>query len=33
LAVRGTADGQPVRIFLSDVAVKLPGSDSWLNAQ
>ena len=30
---RGTADGQPVRIFLSDVAVKLSGSDSWLNAQ
>jgi len=30
---RGTADGQPVRIFLSDVALKLQGSDSWLNAQ
>jgi len=30
---RGIADGQPVRIFLSDVALKLQGSDSWLNAQ
>ena len=30
---RGTADGQPVRIFLSNVALKLQGSDSWLNAQ
>jgi hypothetical protein len=30
---RGTADGNPVRVFLSDVAVKLQGSDSWINAQ
>jgi len=30
---RGTADGKPVRIFLSDVSVKLAGSDSWINAQ
>lgn len=30
---RGTADGNPVRVFLSDVAVKLQGSDSWVNAQ
>jgi hypothetical protein len=30
---RGTADGAPLRIFFSDVAVKLAGSDTWLNAQ
>jgi hypothetical protein len=30
---RGTADGNPMRIFFSDVAVKLTGSDSWVNAQ
>jgi hypothetical protein len=30
---RGTADGQPLRIFFTDVAVKLVGSDSWTNAQ
>ncbi|HEY0702479.1 MAG TPA: hypothetical protein VGD60_06910 [Candidatus Acidoferrales bacterium] len=30
---RGTADGKPVRIFFTDVAVKLTGSDIWLNAQ
>jgi len=30
---RGTADGKPIRVFLSDVSVKLRGSDSWLNAQ
>ncbi|MFZ0067007.1 MAG: hypothetical protein WAK90_12630 [Pseudolabrys sp.] len=30
---RGTADGNPARIFFSDVAVKLAGSDSWVNAQ
>jgi len=29
----GTADGKPVRIFFTDVAVKLTGSDSWVNAQ
>ncbi|MGC2697598.1 MAG: hypothetical protein WA738_17565 [Candidatus Angelobacter sp.] len=29
----GTADGKPARIFFSDVAVKLAGSDTWLNAQ
>jgi len=29
----GTADGQPVRIFLSNVSVKLSGSDNWVNAQ
>jgi hypothetical protein len=30
---RGTADGKPLRIFLSDVSVKLTGSDAWMNAQ
>jgi hypothetical protein len=30
---RGTADGQQVRIFFSDVAVKLNGSDNWVKAQ
>jgi len=30
---RGTADGGPLRLFFSDVAVKLNGSDTWVNAQ
>jgi hypothetical protein len=30
---RGTADGKPVRVFLSDVSVKLTGSDTFVNAQ
>jgi len=30
---RGTADGQPLRIFFSNVAVKLTGSDTWIDAQ
>jgi hypothetical protein len=30
---RGTADGKPLHIFLSDVAVKVSGSDTWMNAQ
>jgi hypothetical protein len=30
---RGTADGEPVRVFFSNVAVKLVGSDTWVNAQ
>jgi hypothetical protein len=30
---RGTADGKPLHIFLSDVAVKVTGSDSWVNAK
>lgn len=30
---RGTADGKPLRLFFSDVAVKLTGSDTWVNAQ
>jgi hypothetical protein len=30
---RGTVDGNPFRIFLSDVAVKMTGSENWINAQ
>lgn len=30
---RGTADGKPARVFFSDVAVKLAGSDTWIDAQ
>jgi hypothetical protein len=30
---RGTADGAPLHIFFSDVAVKMAGSDNWINAQ
>ena len=30
---RGTADGKPLRIFFTDVSVKLAGSDAWVNAQ
>jgi hypothetical protein len=30
---RGTADGGPFHEFFSDVAVKLTGSDTWINAQ
>src|SRR5579871_100352 len=30
---RGTADGKPLHIFLSDVAVKVSGSDGWIKAQ
>jgi hypothetical protein len=29
----GTADGQPVQVFLSDVSVKLAGSDKWVKAE
>jgi hypothetical protein len=29
----GTADGNPLRIFISDVSVKLRGSENWINAQ
>jgi len=29
----GNADGNPVRIFITDVAVKVAGSDNWINAQ
>jgi len=30
---RGTADGQPIRIWYSDVSVKLTGSDKWVDAR
>jgi hypothetical protein len=30
---RGTADGGPFHLYFSDVAVKLTGSDTWMNAQ
>lgn len=30
---RGTADGQKLRVWLTDVAVKLNGSDAWVPAQ
>ena len=30
---RGTADGAPLRIWFTDVAVKLQGSDNWVKAQ
>ncbi|HEY1938315.1 MAG TPA: hypothetical protein VGJ33_10305 [Candidatus Angelobacter sp.] len=30
---QGTADGNPAHIFFTDVAVKLAGSDAWVNAQ
>jgi len=30
---RGTADGKPFRLVISDVAVKLTGSDAWIKAQ
>ena len=30
---RGTADGKPLHLFLSDVSVKLAGSDTWIKAQ
>jgi hypothetical protein len=29
----GTADGKPLRVFLTDVAVKLTGSNTWVKAQ
>jgi hypothetical protein len=29
----GTADGAPLRLFISNVAVKLTGSEAWVNAQ
>jgi hypothetical protein len=29
----GTADGNPLRIFISDVSVKLTGSENWISAQ
>jgi hypothetical protein len=30
---RGTADGKPLRVWLTDVSVKLTGSENWINAQ
>ncbi len=30
---RGTADGNPLRLFFSDVSVKMAGSNTWMNAQ
>ena len=30
---RGTADGEPMHVFFSNVSVKLVGSDTWMNAQ
>ncbi|MGH9453450.1 MAG: hypothetical protein ACRD2O_05715 [Terriglobia bacterium] len=30
---RGTADGKPARIFFTDVAYKLAGSNDWVNAK
>jgi hypothetical protein len=30
---RGTADGKPLQISFTNVAVKLVGSDAWINAQ
>jgi hypothetical protein len=29
----GTGDGKPIRIFFSNVAIKLAGSDTWTEAQ
>jgi hypothetical protein len=30
---RGTADGKPLHLWITDVAVKLAGSDKWMEAQ
>jgi hypothetical protein len=30
---RGTADGKPLRVFFSNVAVRLAGSNTWMEAQ
>jgi hypothetical protein len=30
---RGTLDGKPFRLTLTDVSVKLAGSDKWIDAQ
>ncbi len=30
---RGTADGKPLRIFYTNVAVKMVGSDTWMDAK
>jgi hypothetical protein len=30
---RGTVDGKPLHLWISDVSVKVTGSDNWINAQ
>jgi hypothetical protein len=30
---RDTADGKPLHIVISDVAVKVTGSDTWVDAK
>lgn len=30
---RGMADGKPIRVFFSNVSVKVMGSDAWINAE
>jgi len=30
---RGMADGKPIRVFYSDVSVKVTGSDTWVDAK
>ena len=30
---RGTADGKPLHVFLTNVSLKLTGSDKWIDAQ
>jgi len=30
---RGTFDGKPLRVWLSDISVKTTGSEDWINAQ
>lgn len=30
---RGTADGKPLHLFITDISVKLAGSDAWIKAQ
>ena len=30
---RGTFDGKPLRVSISDVSVKVTGSENWINAQ
>ena len=29
---RGTADGKPLRVYFSNVAVRLAGSSTWMEA-
>jgi hypothetical protein len=29
----GTVDGKPFRLYITDIAVKMTGSDNWINAQ